>query len=262
MTRDLDSPQSCFQYWLVAHSVIEQVEMMQAREHFMDGATMLFFDEPFEQLADHSPWLIAWCDALDELPAELLTQGLCVQTDYAADDILDHFRSLLIAAFQGELIMFRAYDPTVLVPMLFMMDATRLSQILGPVKALGYWEKSQWQRIFNPHNNSSWLRQSRPWWRLIDDDLAALYRVENHAYSLSRRLWEVAPDLVMPLDNECALIESALNQAITQGFNMEQRELWAISQLATQANYSAERLVTELKLDADETLQLTNWMEK
>ncbi|CAG9295117.1 DUF4123 domain-containing protein [Celerinatantimonas diazotrophica] len=250
-----------FNFWLMSHSTLLQVEPYIPREVFMEGGTMLFFDEPFAQLSEYSPWLIPWHSELSTLPEAILSLGIGIHSSYRFDELLDHFRSLLIAAYQGELMTFRFYDPQVLLPMLKGMSAQRQSQLLGPVATLSFFHEAQWL-AFKNSESQSWQLKPRPWWRIEPSDTESLYSVDHHAYSLTRRLWQCSPELLVNVDDAQSELKNYLTSAINQGFDNDQRELWAIGQLAMQYDYSIDALANELHLNEQELRIINHDMER
>lgn len=250
-----------FNFWLMSHSAMLQMASCLPREAFMAGSSRLFFDDPFAQLSEYSPWLIPWHSELSTLPEAILSLGIGIHSSFEFDDLLEHFRSLLIAAYQGELITFRFYDPQVLFPMLKGMSAQRRSQLLGPVATLHFFCESHWLEFKNS-DASSWLPQPCPWWRIEPSDTESLYSVDHHAYSLTRRLWQCSPELLVNVDDAQSELKNYLTNAINQGFDDDQRELWAVGQLAMQYDYSINALARELHLNEQELRIINHDMER
>ncbi|WP_462055269.1 DUF4123 domain-containing protein, partial [Vibrio cholerae] len=83
-----------------------------------DGTQVVFHGETFAPVMSLSPWLIPVSDKVLELSDELLQQGIFLTSHSSTSELLSHLQSLLIAALEGEEVLFRFYDRQVILPML------------------------------------------------------------------------------------------------------------------------------------------------
>ncbi|EGS69322.1 hypothetical protein VCBJG01_1454, partial [Vibrio cholerae BJG-01] len=114
------SEQTSNVYWLADHSTFKQAVANNSGIVF-DGTQVVFHGETFAPVMSLSPWLIPVSDKVLALPDELLQQGIFLTSHSSTSELLSHLQSLLIAALEGEEVLFRFYDRQVIVPMLDAM---------------------------------------------------------------------------------------------------------------------------------------------
>jgi hypothetical protein len=105
-----------------------------------DQSTCLYRGELSDELIHVAPYLVQLRKGSD-LSNLIMTEswgrhwGIFAQSEYSLSTMKKHFRSLLIVDDEaGNSLLFRYYDPRVLVPYVFTCFAEELKLIFGPVK--------------------------------------------------------------------------------------------------------------------------------
>ncbi|MDC5704577.1 DUF4123 domain-containing protein [Vibrio europaeus] len=122
-------------YWLVDHK-LHKSAVNQNDGFGFDESVPLFQGAMFKDVMSLTPWLIPVSDSVISLPEALLNQGLAFSSSASVEEVLSHLRSLLVAAMDGEEVLFRFYDRAVILPMLSNMDDSEVNQFLGKIHQL------------------------------------------------------------------------------------------------------------------------------
>lgn len=246
-------------YWLIAQSGVDAAAEHASLPKLMEGAMALFDMVTFDSLVSLTPWLIPMNEAIANLPANTLKQGVFLHSDADASDVAAHLRSLLLAGLDGETVLFRIYDPLVITPILLAMTTQEVHAFMGNIDTLVVSADGYTHR-FNHEHADEYTLQVAPWWVIKPEHIEERYNQEQHVVILSRRLWGMFPGMMSDLDNAETSISQALDKAKLQGFNASDSDLWVISQLATQSGTAAQILYEALMLDASERQLLNTWM--
>lgn len=115
------SEQTSNVYWLADHLTFKQAVANNSGIVF-DGTQVVFHGETFAPVMALSPWLVPVSDMVSDIDYECLQQGIFLSCSCPSTELLSHLQSLLIAALEGEEVLFRFYDRQVIVPMLERMD--------------------------------------------------------------------------------------------------------------------------------------------
>ncbi|WP_261887342.1 DUF4123 domain-containing protein [Vibrio aerogenes] len=241
-------------YWLTGYLPFEQAQQHAATHETLQAALadtgVLFSGPAFAQVMAMSPRLVR-AETACQLPAEILSQGIGLesQADYAG--MLAHLRSLLMAAMDGEEVLFRFYDPQVLLPMLATMAQDEVDLLLGNLSCLcGIADKAPIR--YHRSEQAAFTPQSATWWKIQPHHLKPVYKTDVHARSLERYWWEKIPATMNQPDDPYALILSALEQAQQLNYSDTQAELLALSTLARETDTPAEQLADVFYFTADE----------
>ncbi|SHO55573.1 DUF4123 domain-containing protein [Vibrio quintilis] len=241
-------------YWLTGYLAFEQSQQHAATHETLQAALadadVLFSDQTFEQVMNMSPRLMR-AETACQLPAEILTQGIGLesQTDYPA--MLAHLQSLLMAALDGEEVLFRFYDPQVILPMLVTMSPGEVDLLLGNLNGITGWHEQQLVSYTRSHTTDFALR-TETWWKIQPHHLKPVYKPEVHARSLERYWWEKIPATMNIPDDPYAMILQALERAQQLNYSDTQAELLALSTLAQATQTPADSLAEVFHFTAEE----------
>ncbi len=247
-------------YWLIAQAGIDLAAEHTSLPLLMEKAMPLFTEATFDGLVSLTPWLIPMNEAVAALPDRLLKHGVLLHSGADASDLMAHLRSLLLAGLDGETVLFRIYDPLVITPMLLAMPTQEVHAFMGNIDTLAL-SIDKHMQIFNHENANQYTLQVAPWWVIKPEYIEACYSQEQHAFSLSRRLWGMLPEMMSGLTDAETSISHALDKAKLQGISVSDTDLWVMSQLALQSGTAAGILAKTLTLDASERQQLSHWMQ-
>ncbi|NAX43114.1 MULTISPECIES: DUF4123 domain-containing protein [unclassified Vibrio] len=249
--------QSEHQYWLVDHK-LHKLALAQNGGFGFEEAVPLFYGSMFDSVMPLSPWLIPVTDIVLELPESLLAQGLVLSSQVSTQEVLGHLRSLLIAALDGEEVMFRFYDRDVIIPILRAMDESEVNHFLGNINQLVAIDHHEEDALITFSNTScsEFVLRHGTWWNMLPHHLAPLYNVNVHANSLERRWWELLPHLLQRLESPQQTILSALQSALEKQNSYEVAEQHALVALVTVTDTALDDLSHPLHLTLDELKEL------
>ncbi len=149
-----------------------------------------------------SPWLVPVDESLAAVSQETLQQGLFFTSSADLQELTDHLRSLLTAGLDGEEVVFRFYDPKVLLPMLMVMDESDLNALFGNIKELiAFHTETDQLQTWSSTRVTPFELQPAPWWPMKEAHLKPLYSTQTHAVILEKRFWEVLPESMEALDH-------------------------------------------------------------
>ncbi|OBU28675.1 DUF4123 domain-containing protein [Photobacterium kishitanii] len=244
-------------FWLINNDIYK--DLLNNGAIYLEGAEPLFASQPFYDLIDVSPWVIPITDNHTHLDESLLSKGILFESP-SHQTLIAHFRSLLLAGYQGESVMFRFYDPHIFNSVYQNGTLDRRSLFLGAAHRVHMKINGEHIRLDNPYPDR-FLLQKAPWWIIGDDDFSDLYNIDNHAYCVSRRLWQVLPELMEKLTKA----ESDLTVLFHHGSHLVQKksiEYWVIAALIHQTHISLSHVVERLHLDIEEQQKLQHWLGK
>ncbi|MDC0610750.1 DUF4123 domain-containing protein [Vibrio sp.] len=237
-------------YWLVDSITFQKALEANNYQSFRD-TFVLFDNKPFEDVMDFTPKLIPVTKEVKNLPKEILNHGIGLKTEAPKTKLLEHLQSLLLAALDGEEVLFRFYDINVIAPMLREMEQGELEQFLGNIKSLAVFGDKGLE-TYSSNNESQYKYQNRPWWIIKPRHLEHLYNVENHARLLERFWWEKIPDVLAELDDSLNVITQFLKQGVERYPSKKQAELFTLKQTTYLTNISLNHVTGKLLLDKDE----------
>ena len=244
-------------YWVVNHETYKDVLKIGAS--YLEGAVPLFTVQPFQDLVDISPWLLLLTDSHADLGETLLSQGIMFESS-SHESLIAHLRSLLLAGYQGESVMFRFYDPGIFNAVYQNSTLERRVLFLGAAHRVHMTINGEQTCLENPYPDQFSLQQA-PWWVINDEDFSELYNINNHAYCVSRRLWQSVPELMEKLSKK----ESDLTALFHQGslsIERESLEFWTIAQLIVTTHTPSSLVIEQLRLDSNEQKELQYWLRK
>ncbi len=241
-------------YWLVSSETHKKAIKQNHQLGFSD-ALPLFYGESFHSVMDYSPWLIPVQSAFNNIEANTFEQGLVFVSSSSIWDVIEHLRTLLFAALEGEEVLFRFYDTKVLVPMLATFHQDEINVFLGNCQSISCVEGG----ILKQYTNLSQLEykpKTSSWWRILPHHLAPLYNVKTHAQIIVNRLWEKLPRQTDLLSEPVVFFQHYLSQAIELGFSSDKAEGIALVEFSKQTNTSYQFLSQALLLTDDELDEL------
>lgn len=258
-----ESTPSASRYWLTGHlafeaglkTVVENTTLQAA----LSDATVLFTGAVFKQVMAMSPRLVT-AELASQLPDNILVQGIGLESQATYPEVVAHLHSLLLAALDGEEVLFRFYDPQVLLPMLAVMRPDEIDQLLGNLDQLTgmqdtgpiFYHNSDHHSGSVPLTQHSLTEHTETWWKIQPHHLKPLYRTDIHAHSLERYWWEKIPRVMNIPDDPYAVILQALDQAQQQGDTEDEAELWALSTLAQTTRTPVDELAQGFDLTSEE----------
>ncbi|PSV31895.1 MULTISPECIES: DUF4123 domain-containing protein [unclassified Photobacterium] len=244
-------------YWVVNHESYKEV--LNSNASYLESAEPLFTTDHFHNLVDVSPWVIKTTNNHKSLNEALLTKGIMFEAP-SYEMLIAHLRSLLMAGYQGESVMFRFYDPDIFNAVYQKSTLERRVLFLGAAHRVYMTINGEQTCLENPYPDQFSLQQA-PWWVLNDEDFSELYNINNHAYCVSRRLWQNVPELMEKLSKK----ESDLTALFHQGslsIERESLEFWTIAQLIVTTHTPSSLVIEQLRLDRDEQKELQYWLGK
>ncbi|NVD06783.1 DUF4123 domain-containing protein [Vibrio sp. JPW-9-11-11] len=216
-------------YWLANSST--HTDAVKERGFGFEDSIPLFVGELFSEVKDLSPWIIPVSEEVLALEEETLQRGIGLCSSENTEAVLAHLRSLLTASLEGEEVMFRFYDPNVVLPMLEAMDEGERSSFLGNLTAMAVTNDAL--TVFSNTPKPEFQPNTDIWWKIQPHHLAELYSLGAHAYAIERRWWELFPELMEKTDSPAALISGALQKAIDAGCQ-QQAEYYVMVDAAQQ----------------------------
>ncbi|EGR2039147.1 DUF4123 domain-containing protein [Vibrio cholerae] len=254
------SEQTSNVYWLADHSTFKQAVANNSGIVF-DGTQVVFHGETFAPVMSLSPWLIPVSDKVLALPDELLQQGIFLTSHSSTSELLSHLQSLLIAALEGEEVLFRFYDRQVIVPMLDAMRDLERNDFLGPVEKLAAVKQGVFQEWGNTRS-FEFIYQPAPWWKIQPYHLMPLYRTEVHAQVLERRFWEKLPYVMEQLDEPQQSIKTILDEAKQANLGHDNAEYLVLNHLWKASLATLEQMSDALHLNQQELQEIMQIREK
>lgn len=197
-------------YWLVDRKLHKQA-LQQNGGFGFEEAVPLFYGAMFTEVMPLSPWLIPVSESILSLPEALLEQGIGLSSHAVGDEVLQHLRSLLIAGLEGEEVMFRFYDRSVIIAMLARMDQSEVNQFLGNINQLaalgdgdqGH-DRDQGHLVtFDNTSHAPFNAQQGSWWVIKAHHLDKQENLPLLKANLESWLWQHFP--------------KAMDQHLTQG---------------------------------------------
>ncbi|ROV59755.1 DUF4123 domain-containing protein [Vibrio ponticus] len=242
-------------YWLACSEVYHETVVHQ---YCLNDAIQLFWGDAFEDVLHLSPWLVpisADCPYSDEE----LAKGLVIVSKYERDEILFHLRSLLIAGLEGEQVLFRFYDPYVIVPMLKHMHQGEIQKFLGNMDSLSSWYNQEYFSVSSVPNYTFRL-QEQPWWVIKPEHLVELEDQSQLAKHIERRLWEKIPRAMNSIDCPFNIIVKALDNARKRELNQELTEVWVLAEISNNSSDESESIVREFNLSRHDEVQFAKYL--
>ncbi|MEI8671028.1 DUF4123 domain-containing protein [Vibrio sp. SA48] len=245
------------QYWLVDHK-LHKLAVAQNGGFGFDGAIPVFYGAMFDSVMSLSPWLIPVSASILQLPNKMVNQGLGLSSRVSENGVIAHLRSLLIAALDGEEVLFRFYDCEVILPMLGAMDEAEINQFLGNINQLVVIEHHEEDALITFTNTSraEFTLKQEIWWKMLPHHLAPLYNINVHAHSLERRWWELLPHLLQRLEAPQQIILAALQSALNKQHNHDVAEQHALVAIVTATDAALDDVSHHLHLTSDELKEL------
>lgn len=241
-------------YWLVSADIHQQAIKQNHQLGFSD-ALPLFHGESFKQVMPYSPWLIPIQPELQNVDSDTFNQGIMLVSHEPMWDVVAHLRSLLYAALDGEEVMFRFYDPKVVVPMLTTFTQDEINAFLGNSQQLTCLQEGQ-LAVYHNTSQLDYQLHSETWWKIQPQHLEPLYKVNEHAKAIVSKLWEKLPQKIDALPDPLVFFQEILQQALNDGTNSDKAESIALVQFSRLTNTSYTELSQALLLTRDELDEL------
>lgn len=224
----------------------------------LDGgnAIPLFAGTAFADQAEQGPWLLP-SPSPEFIAAHPRLGGVYVASNAPADVVIQHWRSLIEVAFEGDVMWLRFADNRTFPKMLGTMSQQELDEVLGPCN--GLWANdTAWQRT----PGAEFIPRQAPWFRIQPHHLAPLYDESRHAYILSRYLWQRMGGMVARHPNPEAAIATVLHHANQSGLEGDIRDGVVAGILTLQTNMALDAIRAPLMLASDEMAQVNDWLTK
>ncbi|ENM5729019.1 DUF4123 domain-containing protein [Vibrio mimicus] len=247
-------------FWLLDQQGFKQVIAANNGVVFED-TLIVFHGEIFAPVMSLSPWLVPVTEKVLQLPDEQFQQGIFLTSNSSATELLSHLQSLLIAALEGEEVLFRYYDRQVILPMLDAMRDLERNEFLGPVEKLAAVKQGVFQEWGNTRS-SEFIYQPAPWWKIQPYHLMPLYRTEVHAQVLERRFWEKLPYVMEQLDEPQQWIKTILDEAKQANLGHDNAEYLVLNHLWKASLTTLEQLSNALHLNQQELQEIMQIREK
>ncbi|MGD8117722.1 DUF4123 domain-containing protein [Vibrio sp. TRT 29B02] len=238
-------------YWLVTASNFRHTIQTTGA---LEGAAPVFDNSFSNELMPLSPWLIP-IETLNPALQNELTQGIILASKTEFNGVMAHLRSLLWAYLEGEKVLFRFYDPVVIMPMLAVMSDGDRSQFLGNISHWLHWQGEEYTRYEN-HSPLAFTLQTNPWWRVKSEHLTAKEDHTTLATNIERALWRVLPTAINKLANPKQFIEKALQQFPSMYATSVDRQIYVLAHLIKAEIVNINDVVDVLHLSLTEREQL------
>ncbi|MEL4878540.1 DUF4123 domain-containing protein [Shewanella algae] len=272
-------------YWLLNPLANEKLLPAYYQQGGVD-AVPLFQGTLLESHKDKGPWLV---------PArpELLQQApfadcpiLALESHLPRPQLLAHLKSLLLAACDGERVVFRFYDPRVLQPMLPRFSQVELGAFLGPITRLSFvgkplpsgnsddpMDEAQHLDPASPvkaqHDSIVVLHPGEPgytehadiWWQMKPEHLAGQSDIQRHIYIVERQLWRELHPLMSQQPKRREIIKAAILRGREQGVDEEDIPVFAAARLGRSVSYPMPAIAQGMRLNQQDFLNLAKWME-
>ena len=246
-------------YWIINHDVYQEMLETQINTTWLEHSFPLFTDEFFDELIEVTPWVIAATDTILSLPQRILSQGILVFSPNE-QPLFEHLQSLLLALYQGERVLFRFYDPCILHAIANTLSDDRLALLFGCIEKVQLIKGDAVIEIMNPYPQR-YVYQASPWWVINDKDLSMTDNLDHYAYSVSRRLWEKLPEMMMSLPPEDRDLK-LLFQLGQQHTNKSDIEWWVLGQLIANTQTPITLVSQRLLFDLEEQQSLQSWVKE
>ncbi len=248
-------------YWLVTASVYQEAVHQL---HSIDDATPLFEGKAYEDVMPLSPWLIP-ISSLTELDSETLNKGMVLTSDAGMNAVLAHLRSLLIAGLEGDEVLFRFYDPLVIMPMLAVMSEVDKHALLGHVTS---WSNAEILEngefvitTYSTLPKSDFVVNNEPWWVIKEEHLKEMQDIPKLAHHIERRLWEVLPQVMNQISAPKQTFISVLQSAQDAGLSPADAQLKVLANLVVNQIRPIGEISKALALSWDEEQRLQHLVE-
>ncbi|MEB3777962.1 DUF4123 domain-containing protein [Vibrio sp. R-1] len=191
------SEQTSNVYWLADHSTFKQAVANNSGIVF-DGTQVVFHGETFAPVMALSPWLVPVSDMVSDIDYECLQQGIFLSCSCPSTELLSHLQSLLIAALEGEEVLFRFYDRQVILPMLERMDEIEKNQFLGKINQLVVFDSHEKNRLvsFTNTSDAQFTVKKTTWWVIKRHYLEAHENLPLVQSNLESWLWRHFPKVM------------------------------------------------------------------
>ncbi|EOX3405325.1 DUF4123 domain-containing protein [Vibrio cholerae] len=191
------SEQTSNVYWLADHSTFKQAVANNSGIVF-DGTQVVFHGETFAPVMALSPWLVPVSDMVSDIDYECLQQGILLSCSCPSTELLSHLQSLLIAALEGEEVLFRFYDRQVIVPMLERMDEIEKNQFLGKINQLVVFDSHEKNRLvsFTNTSDAQFTAKKTTWWVIKRHHLEDQENLPLVQANLESWLWRHFPKVM------------------------------------------------------------------
>ncbi|ENM5927645.1 DUF4123 domain-containing protein [Vibrio mimicus] len=247
-------------FWLLDQQGFKQVIAANNGVVF-DDTLIVFHGETFAPVMSLSPWLVPVTEKVLQLSDEQFQQGIFLTSNSSATELLSHLQSLLIAALEGEEVLFRFYDTEVILPMLDAMLEHERNDFLGSVERLATANKGNF-RIWKNTRMDDFVSRPTTWWKMQPYHLVPLYRTQVHAQVLERRFWEKLPFVMEQIDEPYQFIKTVLDEGIEFGLAPEQAELLVLNSTIVHSFSSIDQLREALQLNQQELQEIIYIREK
>lgn len=184
-------------FWLLDQQGFKQVISANNGVVF-DDTLIVFHGEIFAPVMSLSPWLVPVTETVLQLSDEQFQQGIFLTSNSSATELLSHLQSLLIAALEGEEVLFRFYHRQVIVPMLERMDEIEKNQFLGKINQLVVFDSHEKNRLvsFTNTSDAQFTAKKTTWWVIKRHHLEAHENLSLVQANLESWLWRHFPKVM------------------------------------------------------------------
>lgn len=244
-------------YWLADANTHKQA--VKESGFGFDDSVPLFSGPVFESAKALSPWLVPVSEQLLSVKGEVLDLGVGIQTTAELEPLLEHLRSLLLASYEGEEMVFRFYDTQVIGPMLAAMEQSEVNSLLGNIEQLAIVDEHL--TCYVNRSQVEFSLNSDIWWKVQPHHLSALYNENTHAKSIERRWWNLFPKMMERLENPNDVIRNALKKAQERGYPQDQMEACVLVEVTRQTQTHLSELSQPFHLNLEELKELESLKE-
>ncbi|MFV8458472.1 DUF4123 domain-containing protein [Vibrio owensii] len=241
-------------YWLAS----SQVYKSALDKASLPSATCVFVGDEFREVMHLSPWLVP-AEEVVNLPRAIVEQGIMLESEATMFEVNQHLNSLLFVMFEGEEMLIRFYDVSVLAPLIAQFDVAELDDFLGNIHRLHLYADGL--KTYTRSRNHEYALQVRPWYRLNPEYMDESYSVTVHADSMIRRLWALFPNVMRQLDGRMSeLVTRSLSLSQQAQLSPDVAELAALALLVENSPLSLSNMIKTFHLNSEEQFQLKQHM--
>ncbi len=249
-------------YWLATASVFQEAVHQLGS---IDGAVILFGGKQYEDVMTLSPWLIP-ARSLNDLDSDILNKGMVLTSDEGVYLVLAHLRSLLTAGLEGEEVLFRFYDPQVIMPMLALMNEVDRCALLGNLNSWSSVEKLENDTsnvtTYSSQPHVNFCINNEPWWVIKAEHLDQKKDYSKLAHHMERRLWEKLPQVMNKMNQPKQTFFNILQAAEDSQLNLIDAQFMVLANLIVHQSISVDAVSKTLMLSREEEQRLQQLVER
>jgi len=160
-----------------------------------------------------------------------------------------------VAGYMGDEVLFRFYDPQVVMPMISLMSDAERHAFLDNLLSWSWWNGEKVVNYTN-HPAKTYSLHTTPWWVIKDEHLNEPDNPSVLASHIARRLWEKIPQVINSFPQPEQLISDALEQARKEELDNCDAQLTVLARIIEQSESHTDSVAQAMLLSVDEKKRL------